>query len=91
MATGWTNSKRRQQLPPNWPNIRAQVLRRDPTCVHCHNAPATDADHIGDPNHHGLSNLQGLCHPCHQTKTNADREAARPRRQRPAEQHPGMI
>jgi 5-methylcytosine-specific restriction enzyme A len=62
-----------------WERLRLLVLHRDPICMDpfktaCHN-PSTVADHIRD--HHGdsylfwdINNLQGLCEPCHNRKTN---------------------
>jgi 5-methylcytosine-specific restriction protein A len=58
------NSKR-------WKRTRERVLYEQPLCP-C-GAIATDVDHItaieagGDP--WARANLQGLCHPCHSTKT----------------------
>lgn len=58
--------------------FRRHVLQRDQTCVICHQAPATEADHHPldrrelvaqglDPNDpaHG----RGLCKPCHSSST----------------------
>lgn len=99
MPGGWANSNRRRRLPPRWePDFRAPTLRRDPTCTcpGCTSCtpngctrPSTDADHTGARDDH--TQLAGKCNPCHQRKTITEREAARPRRQRPPEQHPGII
>lgn len=74
----------REQRPWNkwygwavWRNLRTLVLARDPICVLCNRAPATDADHkvphrgnwflfCGGVN---MENLQGLCSSCHSEKT----------------------
>lgn len=56
-----------------WESTRARVLRLTPTCRVC-GAPATVVDHIRPlraGGTHDLSNLQALCRPCHQRKTNA--------------------
>ena len=58
--------------------FRTPVLRRDPVCTLCHQAPSVHADHhphtraqlaaMGEnPNdpRHG----RGLCHPCHSSET----------------------
>jgi 5-methylcytosine-specific restriction enzyme A len=61
----------------HWKRLRTLVLARDPICVICNRAPATDADHIiphkgdwflfcGGVN---MQNLQGLCATCHSEKT----------------------
>ena len=60
-----------------WKKLRRQVLSRDPVCVLCNRAPATECDHITA--HKGnwflfcgglnMENLQGLCSPCHSRKT----------------------
>ena len=89
---GWTGSTRRSRLPADWAQRRAAVLTRDPICRHCHQAPATEADHIKAGDDHRLTNLQGLCLPCHLIKSSAEGHAARyahPRR-RPTEPHPGL-
>lgn len=61
---------------PEWKALRADQLRRYPTCAKC-GAHATVADHkrpwrgdrrlFLDP-----QNLQSLCRPCHSVKTAAD-------------------
>lgn len=59
--------------------IRHRVLSRDPLCTMClgrgHLTPAQEVDHI-HPLHTGgsndLSNLQGICIPCHVDKTRRD-------------------
>lgn len=73
---------------------RARILRRHPTCRHC-GAPSTEADHIVPVAQGGTNddtNGQGLCHPCHTAKTQAEAHAARTAtpRQRPREPHPGL-
>lgn len=57
-------------------------------------APATDVDHIGDPNDHSDANLRSLCSPHHDKRSSAQGNAARwakaiPRA-RPQPQHPGL-
>ncbi len=63
-----------------WRNLRTLVLARDPICVRCNRAPATEADHkiphrgdwflfCGGVN---MENLAGLCSSCHSEKTARD-------------------
>lgn len=87
---GWQNSHRREQLPRDWPQIRRHILHRDPTCQRCWLNASIDVDHIGDPHDHTPENLQGLCRFCHQRVTIERREANRPQRNRPPEEHPGI-
>lgn len=95
------NSRRRSELPPDWPAIRAQVLGRDRgECQHpltfggkC-GRPANEVDHRDDPSDHSLENLQALCHEHHAVKTHAQSRAAvipSPARRRAAEAHPGAL
>lgn len=98
----WRTSDRRTRLPHNWPAIRAQVRRRAggrcewalPDGTRCP-TPGTDCDHRDRGDDHSLANLQWLCTPHHQVKTNqenqdalAERRALRPR---PTDEHPGRI
>lgn len=69
--------QRRRALRTNsktWLRIRKQVLMREPCCVACLAAgriePANEVDHIdGDTANNTWENLQGLCKPCHSSKT----------------------
>ena len=96
--------RRSSPLPPNWGQIRAVVLQRDPICRWgsiesdmanpglCPNR-STDADHIGNPNDHRPEALRGLCTNHHATRTgrqgSAGKAAVMRTRKRPKEQHPG--
>lgn len=88
------NTGRRAALPPNWQRgIRPRILARDPICQRCHHAPSTEVHHLGDGNDHTDTNLQGICHTCHQHETQREAQAARaaqPKRQRHTEPHPGL-
>ena len=100
-----SSSRRTFRLPPNWGQIRAFVLQRDPICRWgsieedmanpglCPNR-STDADHIGDPNDHSPGALRGLCTNHHATRTGrqgaAGKAAVMRTRKRPKEQHPGF-
>ena len=81
MCVSHAPSRDRDQRRPNsgdrgytaaWRKIRAQVLRDNPWCVVCH-AQATVVDHIVSLRKggtHDRENLQPMCHPCHNRKTN---------------------
>ncbi|MFJ8394400.1 HNH endonuclease [Streptomyces sp. NPDC094144] len=80
----WASSNRRSELPPNWPTLRARVIKRDrglcqgvlaegALCGH----PGTDVDHIRPGNDHTLGNLQLLCAWCHKAKTQRESQAWR--------------
>lgn len=76
------------------------------TCYLCHHEAASDTDHVNRGDDHSVSNLRPICGtrcqqcaaenrtPCHAAKSSREggqaAQAARPRRQRPAEPHPGM-
>lgn len=85
MADGWRGSTRRQTLPPDWPKIRAIVLKRDGyRCRHeradglgrCVET-ATDVDHVGDRHDHRPENLESKCEFHHLRKSSAEGNAAR--------------
>jgi 5-methylcytosine-specific restriction protein A len=92
-------SRRRSELPPDWPIIQRDVLERDghrcqirgPRCT----GYATEADHIGDKHNHTRTNCRAACHTCHSARTAAQgHQAARTARltaQHPREPHPGLI
>ena len=73
----WAGSTRRSRLPPDWERRRRAVLARDELCNVCRNAISTEVDHIEAGDNHDLDNLQGICAPCHQRKTQAEAAAAR--------------
>ena len=60
-----------------WRKTRKMVLKREPLCRMC-GKPATIVDHIIPIREGGkrldASNLQPLCHACHNQKTMADRK-----------------
>lgn len=95
MAHNWGTSQRKSRLPSNWRSLRKQVLERDPTCRICGVRPSVIADHILPmTDDHRLEALQGACDPCHRQKTAREAvaaRAARPKRQRPPESHPGLV
>ena len=97
MSGGWKGSGRKARLPASWPKIRARILARDPICKMCGVRPSAFCDHIiAKADDHSDAGLQGLCGPCHDQKSSregneAQRANPRPGRQRPSEQHPGLL
>ena len=100
---GWTTSRRRDELPSNWQQLRRQTFtrcggiceHREPDGQRCTNR-ATDCDHIKRGNDHSLDNLQGLCSEHHKAKTQREaKQSQRARyieaRKRPQEDHPGIL
>lgn len=77
----WATSTRRSRLPKDWAKIRRRVLARDghrcqwSGCM----AEAAEVDHVVRGDDHSLANLQALCRPHHQEKTQS--ESAQARRQ----------
>lgn len=65
-----TRSRALRTNDERWGRLREQILHRDPICVKCERAAATEVDHIdGNAHNNDLENLQGLCKPCHSKKT----------------------
>jgi 5-methylcytosine-specific restriction endonuclease McrA len=64
-----------------WKRTRLYILQRDPVCITpgCNN-PSTEVDHkirasvwvSQGNNYYDDSNLQGLCHRCHSSKTSSE-------------------
>lgn len=73
--TPWSGDRR--SFPTK---MRARTPRRDPICVECHARPSTIADPIIPVAEGGtdtIDNGQGMCEPCHDTKSKKERERAR--------------
>jgi len=102
MPGGWGDSDRRSELPPDWPKIREERLKKDdyrctwrlPSGARCPRA-ATDVDHRDQSksDDHSQGNLQSLCGHHHAKKTAMEgfrgrRKGRGPRRQ--PEAHPGI-
>jgi 5-methylcytosine-specific restriction enzyme A len=90
MKDGW----RSQPRPAHWARTRRRILRRDGHACRLCGAPATDVDHVIPASQGGTdadSNLQAICQACHGKKTAQEANAGRPKRQRPAEKHPGDL
>jgi len=70
-------SKQARGYGGQWERISRLKREACPVCEVCHDAPATEVDHItpfrgvGDPLRLSWSNLQSICQPCHQKKTRA--------------------
>jgi 5-methylcytosine-specific restriction protein A len=72
-----TNPLRAYYKTAAWSRTRAFVLSRDPVCKDCGRLASVVADHIvnahafvaGGGDFYDLSNLQGLCKSCHDSKT----------------------
>lgn len=85
---------------------REVLDRHGGRCHVCGHGGATDVDHVARGDDHRPANLRPICGrrcracleagrtPCHAAKSSAEggtaAQAARPRRNRPAEQHPGL-
>jgi 5-methylcytosine-specific restriction endonuclease McrA len=86
-------TNRANQLPTDWPKIRAVALNRaNHTCNRCRSPHRLEVHHKGNPNNHSQTNLEVLCHTCHQKETHAQALQAKghgPLRQRPTPPHPG--
>ena len=76
----WAGSTRRSRLPKDWPRTRRRILRRDPVCKECGDRPSTQVDHVKPGDDHSDGNLQGICDPCHASKSGREGNAARGQR-----------
>jgi 5-methylcytosine-specific restriction enzyme A len=65
----------------DWPKLRAAQLRSHPSCAWC-GAVATEVNHrvpLADGGTHARTNLESVCHHCHQRITAAQNRARRQR------------
>lgn len=96
-----TDSRRRAELPADWPKIREAILKRDgrrcrwklPSGKRCPRT-ATDVDHVGSRFDHSDRNLRSLCSTHHGRVTARQgirARAPRKKSRRPAERHPGSL
>ncbi len=93
MSGGWSDSKRRKELPGDWPTISRQVLREEPTCYVCGLNASKQVDHKQRGNDHRRVNLGGICIPCHKVKSAKEGNDARRPQQKEARRtlpHPGI-
>lgn len=102
MTSGrWSGSRRRAELPPDWPDRRRKCAERAGGRCECtgwcnrHDGRCTsrgsDADHRGSRDDH--DDLQWLCAACHKVKTQMEAVAARAWRYARldnSEPHPGL-
>lgn len=102
--SAFEGSTRRERLPDNWPQLRAQALVDNPqqVCHRCKLPGGTDLDHKnGDWRDNSPENLDWIHswrdrdagrskRNCHGEKTGAEGAAARPRLNRPEEVHPAF-
>lgn len=93
----WETSDRRSRLPRDWPKrVTATKARADGMCEAQVHAPGCDGigrecDHRINNDDHSLTNLQWLSTPCHKAKTQREAQAAKPKRRREPEPHPGRL
>lgn len=100
----WQGSTRRERLPDNWDELRAEAHRRNPKhiCHWCGRPDGEELDHKQRGDDHRQDNLDWIHgrrsveagvsqRNCHGEKTGAEGAAARPRLHRPREKHPGLL
>lgn len=76
----WSSNQDKFYHSQKWRKIRELVLKTNPLCTHCYMQDkytlATVADHIKPVRQGGevweLSNLQGLCEACHNSKSSKE-------------------
>lgn len=87
---GWRSTPR----PKGWAKTARRILRRDGhRCYKC-GGEATEVDHVRPASQGGTDdheNLAAICAACHRRKTAAEANAAKPKRKREGEEHPGLI
>jgi 5-methylcytosine-specific restriction endonuclease McrA len=91
----WRGSTRRQRLPANWPELcRLAREIHGTSCYLCGSDGASDTDHVAPGDDHSPANLRPICRRCHTVKSSREggqaAQAARPKRTRAPEAHPGM-
>lgn len=92
----WAGSTRSTRLPTNWPALRRAIFARDGhTCWICGQPGADTIDHKVQGDDHSLTNLAPVHdrNPphCHRFKSSSEGVAARTKRRRTPEPHPGLI
>jgi 5-methylcytosine-specific restriction protein A len=103
--SGWSDSDRRQRLPPDWPKRRGRILKRDNhSCQTIMDDGTKCLDYAGEVDHktpgddHEDYNLEAICTWHHKRKSSQEGAAAnniaraRIRRSfRRTETHPGLL
>jgi 5-methylcytosine-specific restriction protein A len=91
MSSSWRSTP----LPRDWGRIQPRILRRDRyRCYLCGADGSRKVDHIQPASQGGTDdddNLAAICDSCEQRKTALEANAAKPKRARPPEPHPGVI
>lgn len=105
MSGGWAGSNRRQELPPDWPQIRSRIIERDRGRCQWPDPDGrtrntggeticgiqgTDVDHRIPGNDHRDSNLQLLCRDHHARKSAAEGGNSYIPLHRPKARHPAL-
>lgn len=99
----WQGSDRREELPPNWDELRAEATRRNPEhiCHWCKKPGGEVLDHKNPGSDHSQENLDWIHgwrskrdgvspRNCDGQKTSAEGHAARIPLRRPPKKHPGL-
>lgn len=77
-AAAWAGSDRGARLPKGWAKLRSRIIKRDGyRCVECKGTVRLEVDHVINNDDHATSNLQTLCHACHQAKTLREAQVGR--------------
>lgn len=82
---GWhhTETAHQRGYGRRWRAVRSRILRNEPVCRTCQQAPATEVDHIVPKHLAGTddpTNLAPTCRKCHERKTLTEAAAARSRK-----------
>lgn len=101
----WSNSTRRDRLPPDWQKIRRRILKRDG--FQCQSVKAdgslclevaNEVDHKEAGDDHSDANLEAICTWHHRKKSSREGAAAANRQRRAnrskfrrTEEHPGLL
>jgi hypothetical protein len=76
-----TDPSSKHRYDSAWRELRARVLKEEPTCRAC-GAPSSDVDHIiaaADGGSDDRANLRALCNPCHKKHTASQNRERRKR------------
>jgi len=87
--SGWKGSSRRARLPSNWPALRRRVFATHGHVCYVCGGYANEVDHVLHGDDHSMANLRPICTRDHRIKSAREGQAARPKRRREPERHPG--